>query len=606
MNSPTRPTAMYSLLSVNIEHEQDIVSARQRARHLAEWLGFSAQDQSRLATAVSEIARNAYRYAEGGRVDFSLDLQATPQFFWVEVVDQGRGIEDLDRILDGRYESPTGMGLGLSGSRRLMDAFRIESAPGQGTRVRFGKAIPGGPKALELPDAGKVSFRIAQAQLPGALEEFQRQNRDLLQTLEIVRLREAELAKRQAELTRLNLELEETNRGVVALYAELDEKAEALRRADHMKSRFLSYMSHEFRTPLNSVLALTHLLIQRTDGDLSPEQERQVGYIRQAAQELGEMVNDLLDLAKVESGKTNLRITRIDPGQLLGAVRGLMRPLAANDAVALVFDEPAAGLTIETDETKLGQIFRNLISNALKFTQKGEVRVSAAASASRDEIVFTVADTGIGIAPEHQQRIFHEFSQLENPIQKHVKGTGLGLPLSRKLAELLGGRLEVSSRPGTGSTFTLTLPLSASQQPGSILIIDDEHTSRYVSQRLLRGTRRRIIEAARAEEGIERARFEHPDLILLDLMIPDRSGFDIITELKADPSTSDIPVIIHTSRVLSQADYDRLGGRQAAILPKGEGDRLHALNTMRSILGEPALFANEPEFLGRGKGDLIA
>ena len=144
--------------------------------------------------------------------------------------------------------------------------------------------------------------------------------------------------------------------------------------------------------------------------------------------------------------------------QVLGAVRALMRPLATNDEVTLIFEEPPPGLVMETDEAKLGQVLRNLVSNALKFTERGEVRIRISYSPESDRISFFVGDTGIGIAPEHLDVIFQEFSQIDHSIQKRVKGTGLGLPLSRKLAELLGGTLEVSSRQGVGSTFVLTLP----------------------------------------------------------------------------------------------------------------------------------------------------
>src|SRR5580658_6623240 len=163
-----------------------------------------------------------------------------------------------------------------------------------------------------------------------------------------------------------------------------------------MKSRFLRYVSHECRTPVNSVLALTHLLLRRMDGELTPEQEKQVEYIRRAVQELGEMVNDLLDLAKVEAGKTEIRISRVDLGHFIGSIRAVMRPLSTNDAVSLIFDDPPPGIALETDESKLGQILRNMISNALKFTETGEVRVSARCLPD-DSLCFSVADTGIGI-----------------------------------------------------------------------------------------------------------------------------------------------------------------------------------------------------------------
>lgn len=596
-----------SILSVNIQREQDLVTARQRARQLSALLGFNQQDQTRIATAVSEIARNAYQYAGSGRLDFLIDMRPRHQFLWMEVKDRGPGIKDIESVLSGAYLSPTGMGIGLAGTSRLMDEFQIESHPKQGTLVRFGKLIPSRLKDLEVTDIGQFCSVLAQQQIGGATQELEHQNRDLLQTLTALRLRETELERRQQELGRLNVELEETNRGVVALYAELDEKAAALRRADEMKSRFLSHVSHEFRTPVNAVLALTRLLLQRVDGELSTEQEKQVLYIRDAAQQLADMVNDLLDLAKVEAGKTDLRFTEVEVNQFLGATRALMRPLATNEAVALIFEDLVTPFTFETDESKLGQILRNLVSNSLKFTQHGEVRVSV--QLSGDTVVFQVADTGIGIAPEDQERIFHEFTQIENPLQKGVKGTGLGLPLSRRLATLLGGSLIVQSAVGLGSTFTLSLPAPPAVKPEvvqtqkseqrrqskTILVVDDEPATRYLVHRLFDGSEYQVIDSA-GVEAAERARFEDPVLILLDLGMPDKSGFEVLEELKSDEATKHIPVIIHTSKLLTEADKARLADKIAAVLPKGAEGRLEGLLAMRAILGDSRLFHAESEF----------
>jgi CheY-like chemotaxis protein/nitrogen-specific signal transduction histidine kinase len=398
-------------------------------------------------------------------------------------------------------------------------------------------------------------------------------------------------------MRRINAELEETNRGVVALYAELDEKAAALRSADELKGRFLRHVSHEFRTPLNAILALAQLLLRKTDGDLTPEQELQVGYIRKATQDLTEMVNDLLDLAKVESGTTEVHYGPIHLGQLFGALRGIMRPLVVHDSVALVFEEPAEDILFQSDEAKIAQILRNLISNAVKFTEHGEVRVSYQLTEGRLRV--SVADTGIGIAPEDQDRIFHEFAQVNNAIQTKVKGTGLGLPLSRKLAALLGGELTLVSTPGQGSRFTMDIPVlpishlsEASGDPdaAAILIIDDDESARYVARQRFRGTRHRVIEAPGGIEGAERARFERPKLILLDLTMPDRNGFDVLADLKADPNTRDIPVIIHTSQQLREYDFETLADRHCGVLPKGESWPPELLEYMRQLLGEPYLF----------------
>ncbi len=604
------------LLSLRVQREADIVVARQRARQLATLLGLTAPDQVGLATAVSEIVRNAVLYAGEARVEFEVDISSRPQFLLVRVTDQGPGIKDLQRILDGQFQSKTGFGAGLQGVRRLTERFEIVTSPNEGTVVCFGKPLPAHGQTLGMADLARVAQQLTQqptSELPDALRE---QNQDLIQTLDTLRAREAELDGRRLELERLNVELEETNRGVVALYAELEERACALRRADELKSQFLSYVSHEFRTPVNSVMALTHLLLRRTDGDLTSEQEKQVVFIRKAVEGLAEMVNDLLDLAKVESGKTEVRSSLVEVSQVLGAVRALMRPLATNDAVTLIFEESAPGMVIVTDEAKLGQILRNLVSNALKFTEKGEVRVRVRSSEENNQISFFVEDTGIGIAPADLKLIFQEFSQIHSPIQGRVKGTGLGLSLSRKLAELLGGTLEVSSQLGVGSTFTLVLPKHVFVEPVldappvdltrsseiTILIVDDEEASRYVCRRMFRGTGYQIIES-HGFEAAERARFERPDLIILDLMMPGRTGFEVLDELKSETATRDIPVVIHTSKKITDADMARLAGRQVGLLPKSGKDRKEALEVIRRALGNAGLFADEPEFANSSRGN---
>jgi signal transduction histidine kinase/CheY-like chemotaxis protein len=604
----TPRTDLKPVLCLRVRNEADIVIARQRARQLGTLLGLTTADQVGFATAVSEVVRNAVLYAGEAKVDFEVDLSGRPQFLGVRVTDHGPGIKDLAGVMAGQFQSKTGLGAGLVGVRRLTDRFEITSSAQAGTMVSFGKALPGLGQAVGMADLGRMTLRLSQQPASELQDELREQNKDLMETLDTLRSREAELEGRRLELERLNLELEETNRGVVALYAELEERASALRRADELKSQFLSYVSHEFRTPVNSVMALTHLLLRRTDGELTSEQEKQVVFIRKAVEGLAEMVNDLLDLAKVESGKTEVRNSSVDIGQVLGAVRALMRPLATNDAVTLIFEESAPGLVIETDEAKLGQILRNLVSNALKFTEKGEVRVRVS-NPGEDLISFFVEDTGIGIAPEDLETIFQEFSQIHNPIQGRVKGTGLGLSLSRKLAELLGGTLHVSSQKGLGSTFTLTLPQCVLRQPaqgvqplaatergrGAILIVDDEEASRYVCRQMFRGTQYRLIESE-AMEAAERARFERPDLIILDLVMPGRTGFEVLDELKSDTATRDIPVVIHTSKKITSADTARLAGRHVGLLLKSGENRMEAFETIRRALADPALFADEPEF----------
>ena len=262
---------------------------------------------------------------------------------------------------------------------------------------------------------------------------------------------------KQAEIDGLNAELAETNKGVVALYAELDDRAEQLKHATELKSRFLSYMSHEFRTPLSSIRSITRILLDHLDGPLTPEQDKQINFIQSAATELTEMVNDLLDLAKVEAGRVTISPAWFEMVDLFTALRGMFKPILTSPKVWLIFDEPIDVPRIFTDHKKLSHILRNFISNALKFTQEGEVRVTAARDG--ETIIFSVKDSGIGIAREFHGAIFQDFIQVDSPIQKRLRGTGLGLSLSKKLAELLGGSVSVVSELGIGSTFSVIIPV---------------------------------------------------------------------------------------------------------------------------------------------------
>ena len=267
------------------------------------------------------------------------------------------------------------------------------------------------------------------------------------------------IAQLQSETAALREELDETNQGVLALYAELDVQAEELRQASDLKSRFLSYMSHEFRTPLGSILSINSLLADELDGPLSPEQHKQVAFVSTAARELSDMVDDLLDLAKIEAGRITISPAWFDMFDLFSALRGMFRPIVDASAVDLIFEEPVGLPRLYTDDKKLAQILRNFISNSLKFTTRGEVRVSARLEGA-DKVRFAVSDTGIGIAAELHGALFEDFSQVDSPLQKRLRGTGLGLSLCKRFAALLGGEVGLESTPGVGSTFFVIIPLA--------------------------------------------------------------------------------------------------------------------------------------------------
>jgi signal transduction histidine kinase/DNA-binding response OmpR family regulator len=684
-----------SLFTVEIRREDDVVLARQKARSIAAALKFDSQDQTRIATAVSEIARNTFQYAGGGIAEFTLEAQPE-SVLTIILRDHGKGIPHLKQIMEGKYVSQTGMGLGIIGAKRLMDSLVVESTPGSGTTVVLRKRAPG---RTQRPDPESIRTQISSTapESRNPYEELKQQNRELLRAMD-------ELRTRQDELAQLNRELDETNRGVVALYAELNDKADFLQRASELKSHFLSNMSHEFRTPLNSITALSQILLDRLDGDLTAEQEKQVRYIRKSAQDLTELVNDLLDLAKVEAGKITIRPTSFHVGGLFAAMRGMLRPLLSqNSSINLVFEDPENMPEMYSDEARISQILRNFVSNALKFTERGEVRVSASLG-ENDTIVFSVSDTGIGIASEDQERIFQEWTQVEGELQKRAKGTGLGLPLSRKFANLLGGNVFVKSRLGVGSEFFAVIPrrfagqseindvpevkrefdsgrlpvlvvednaealfiyekylkgtrfqvipaknlkearralrefrphavildvllegehswellqelksepsfkgipvfvvtvvdnrekafatgadgfhskpverswllhqLDALTEPVAeryLLVIDDDEISRHIVKTVLGRVDFKVIEAVNGQDGLKRAALDRPDLVILDLTMPDLSGFEVLSRLKGNPLTAEIPVIIYTSKVLQEHERERLGAA-CAILSKG-------------------------------------
>ena len=592
------------LLTVPLNVQADVVSARQRARQLAELLGFDVRDQTQIATSVSEIARNAFRYAGSGTVEFEVEGETTPQLLMIRVSDEGPGIENLEDVLDGTYRSSTGMGIGLIGSRRLMDRWEIHSVPGQGTRVTLGKLMPDSNAMLTAPAAGRIVSKLAALPNVTSFNEVQAQNVELLRTL-------ADIHEKQDALLAMARELEDTNRGVVALYAELDEKAAHLRRADEMKSRFLSNMSHEFRTPLNSVRALCGMLIAKIDGPLTQEQETQVKFIAKASDDLSDLVNDLLDLAKIEAGKVEIRPIDFQVADLFSALRGMLRPLLVADTVDLVFDDPATIPPMFQDESKVSQILRNFISNALKFTERGTVRVSASMAPNQESVIFAVADTGIGIAPDDREWIFEEFTQVPSSLQRHVKGTGLGLPLCRRLAGLLGGEVYLESRPGSGSTFSARIPLKYLGMQGTarapstelqrlpstdpwILAIEDDPGTRMLYEKFFKGTEFSYIGTPSLAEAREILAKRRPTAVILDILIPgeEQRTWRWLAETRADDNP--VPVV-----VVSQAGDGRkalsLGADAHFDKPVQRDELLAKLRDIAGNAGRVALIIDDDE-----------
>jgi CheY-like chemotaxis protein/two-component sensor histidine kinase len=309
------------------------------------------------------------------------------------------------------------------------------------------------------------------------------------------------------------------------------------------------------------------MLIGKIDGPLSAEQEKQVKFIAKAADDLSDLGNDLLDLAKIEAGKVEIRPATFAVAELFSALRGMLRPLLVTDTVELEFDEPEAIPTLFTDESKVSQILRNFISNALKFTERGSVRVSATLSEDGEEVTFSVADTGIGIALEDREMIFEEFTQVPSALQRRVKGTGLGLPLCRKLATLLGGDVSLESEPGRGSTFFARVPvrfmgvavattLAVERAEATIpddgdwvLVIEDDEATRSLYEKYMRGSRFKAVPVESLAQARTLMRTRRPVAVILDILLPgeEQQTWRWLSETKAEDGAVPIVVVSATA-----------------------------------------------------------
>jgi signal transduction histidine kinase len=577
-------TSRRSLIFVReIRTPDEGIAAQQGLRQATNLLGLEGYEQTRLNTAAAELIREAGLPSgcplaldlrivvdEAGRarsLEVSLGLPRPTALRLRQTLTQGGSSNGAN---DGA-DSPSG----IVAARRLVDtlSFRDDDGPpGVVLELRLDRGTAAALSPVRLAEVARELASQRAADPRAELEHLTR-----------------ELARRDEMLRALRGELEDTNRGVMSLYAELDERAEYQRRAADLKSRVLSDMGHEMRTPIHSILSISQFLLQRLDGELTDEQDKQVRIIRNTARDLAQFIDDLLDLAKAQAGKIPVRVEQFGVAQLFNTLRGIFRPRALESSVPLYFDDPPEMPPLVTDESKLSQILRNFISNALKFTEQGEVRVSVAAGPG-DTVTFSVTDTGIGVAPEHLTYVFEEFTQIDSPLQRRTKGTGLGLPLAKRLASLLGGEVSASSTMGGGSTFSATIPrvfvapaeaggaqgttavattaLATVQQRYRAVIIDDDEAARYVLRRRL-GASFSIVEASSGRAGIEATRALCPDVVFLDLRMPGLSGFDVLAMLAAEPATERIPVIIFTSQSLTDAEHQRLQ-RARAILDKAK------------------------------------
>ncbi|NTV14103.1 MAG: response regulator [Desulfobulbaceae bacterium] len=419
------------------------------------------------------------------------------------------------------------------------------------------------------------------------------------------------LGQSNEELQAMNAEFQAMNEELQAQQQELNHTNRRLEEVSQAKSDFLANMSHELRSPLNSIIGFSEVLQDQMFGSLSDKQQEYVGHILSSGQHLHALINDILDLAKVESGKMELELSRFRLKEILEKSLIIIREKAMKHGISLSLDlAPEADIEIAADERKLKQILYNLLANAVKFTPDG----GAVTLASRTLVpvpgaeVFleiSVLDTGIGIREEDLSRLFHAFSQLESSYDKKYEGTGLGLALSKRLVALHGGTIQVESRLGEGSRFSFTLPLhpapaqavpvtaldpGARMLPASVqvLLIEDDELARAALARVLSSRGYQVNTASSGVAGIAAALAEPPSLIILDLLMPDLSGFEVAERLRSEELTKNVPILILTAMALSAAERERLGGMVWQIVEKGNLSSQAFAELVAGVLARPA------------------
>jgi CheY-like chemotaxis protein/CHASE3 domain sensor protein len=445
-------------------------------------------------------------------------------------------------------------------------------------------------------------------------EELRVQNEELEQSSRALQDSQARLESQQAELEQINANLEEQTQALERQRDDLARAQSELQRASAYKSEFLANMSHELRTPLNSSLILAKLLADNRPGNLNSEQIKFAETIYSAGNDLLLLINDILDLSKIEAGKLDVRPEEIAIRRMADELSDVFQPVARDRGITLSAtveaDLPA---TMSSDTTRLLQVLRNLLSNALKFTERGGVSLRIR-RAGPGRIAFEVKDTGIGIPPDQHEIIFEAFRQADGTINRRYGGTGLGLSISRDLAGLLGGELTLDSAPGQGSTFTLTVPerlmpaapaapvasslAAASRSPRVpapaldglpelplgervILIIEDDPHFAEVIEKLAGELEFQSVVASSGEEGLAMALRYRPSAIILDIGLPDRSGLSVLDTLKHRSATRHIPV-----HVVSVSDYTQtaleMGAAGYAIKPVKRDELIGALRRLET------------------------
>jgi signal transduction histidine kinase/DNA-binding response OmpR family regulator len=515
---------MIELGHIRLQHQTAVYDARQKIRSLANGLGFDALETTRLTIAVSEAARALQRGDGESRIAVALSMEpSTPQLV-------------LD--FETREEAPD-----LRALSGFFDSSHARSANGL-RGVRATKRLPRSNFEATDKFVAEQAARIRNPSREELVEEIQQKNR--------------ELERHSAALERTVAERTE----------ELKHAMQAAEDANRAKSGFLANMSHELRTPMNAIIGYSEMLMEDAEEEGNEEAAEDLNRIHSAGNHLLALINDVLDLSKVEAGKMEIFLETFEVGSLVEGVVSTIDALIKKNENRLLVEVDSSLASMHADITKVRQALFNLLSNAAKFTEGGEIGLTVRPERvdGEDWIQLAVSDTGIGIPPDKIEDVFAEFSQADDSTTRNYGGTGLGLPISRRFCRMMGGDISVTSTTGKGSTFTIHLPmivqeelpedLPISDSPAPVisetgdepivLVIDDDPQALELLGRTLEGAGVRVVKASEGQEALKLARTLHPAAITLDVVMPGMDGWEVLGELKAAPETRDIPVIIVT------------------------------------------------------------